>query len=65
MEVEKKILFPTTIHEETGLGYNTIYKLLKSGAIKSTKAGDRYLVSRANFEKWLNGESNQAVVKTC
>jgi hypothetical protein len=26
-----------------------------AGEICHVKAGDRYLISRANFEKWLNG----------
>jgi excisionase family DNA binding protein len=62
METEKRILYPEDICKETGLGHNMVYKLLKTGQIISVKAGDRYLVSRANFEKWLSG--NQAV-KTC
>jgi excisionase family DNA binding protein len=63
MEAEKKILYPADIVKETGLGMSKIYELLKTGEIPHVKAGDRYLVSRANFEKWLNGEGQ--AVKTC
>jgi len=59
MDSEKKILFPADIAAETGLGMNIVYKLLKSNQIKNTKAGDRFIVSRRNFELWLSGEQSQ------
>lgn len=34
---------------------NTIYKLLKSGELKGTKCGERYLVSRSGLLAFLNG----------
>jgi excisionase family DNA binding protein len=60
---DKKILYPEDVAKESGLGLNLVYRLLRSGQIKSIKAGDRWLVSRANFEKWLNGEGQ--AVKSC
>ena len=56
MDGNKGILYPENIAEETGLGLNLVYRLLRAGEISHVKAGDRYLVSRANFEKWLSGQ---------
>jgi excisionase family DNA binding protein len=52
---DKKILYPGDISRETGLSLNLIYRLLRSGQIKSTKAGDRYLISRENYNYWVSG----------
>jgi len=57
MDSNKRVFYPEDIAKETGLGLNLIYRLLRAGEISHVKAGDRYLVSRANFEKWLSGES--------
>jgi hypothetical protein len=56
----KNPLFPEDIAKESGLSLNLIYRLLRTNQIVHIKAGDRYLVSRANYEKWLNGEGSQA-----
>jgi len=53
----KRVIFPEDIAQETGLGLNLVYRLLRAGKIPHVKAGDRYLISRENFEKWLAGES--------
>jgi excisionase family DNA binding protein len=55
MDNQKRVFYPEDIAQETGLGLNLIYRLLRAGEICHIKAGDRYLISRANFEKWLNG----------
>jgi excisionase family DNA binding protein len=55
METNKQILYPEDIASESGLGLNLVYRLLRSGQIVHVKAGDRYLISRVNFEKWVNG----------
>ena len=57
MDSDKRVLYPEDIAKETGLGLNLVYRLLRAGEISHVKAGDRYLVSRANFEKWLSGQS--------
>ena len=57
MDSNKGIFYPEDIAKETGLGLNLVYRLLRAGEISHVKAGDRYLVSRANFEKWLSGQS--------
>lgn len=57
MDGKKRVLFPEDIAREAGVGLNLVYQLLRTGEIPHVKAGDRYLVSRENFEKWLSGES--------
>ena len=57
MDSNKGVFYPEDIAKETGLGLNLVYRLLRAGEISHVKAGDRYLVSRANFEKWLSGQS--------
>lgn len=61
MENSKQILYPEDVVEETGLCLKTVYKLLRTGRLAHCRAGDRYLISRKNLEKWLEG--NQ--VKVC
>jgi excisionase family DNA binding protein len=54
---QRAVMYPRDIHWETGFSFSFIYKLLRDGEIKGAiKIGDRYLVSRKNFEKWINGE---------
>jgi excisionase family DNA binding protein len=61
MDSDKKVYYPEDIAQETGLGLNLIYRMLRSNQICHVKAGDRYLISRANFEKWLNGDNRPPV----
>jgi len=57
MGSRKGVYYPEDIAKATGLGLNLVYRLLRAGEIPHVKAGDRYLVSRGNFEKWLAGQS--------
>lgn len=57
MGIDKKVLYPEDVVKETGLGISLVYRMLKNNEISHVKAGDRYLISRTNLEKWLNGES--------
>ena len=59
----KRVIFPEDIAQETGLGLNLVYRLLRAGKIPHVKAGDRYLISRANFEKWLSGEQSNKIAQ--
>lgn len=63
MDSNKAVYFPEDIAKETGLGLNLIYRLLRAGDISHVKAGDRYLVSRPNYEKWLAGK-NQTLIES-
>lgn len=62
MDTSKKVLTPEDAAAEAGVCRKTIYTLLQKGEIRHVKAGDKYLISRANFEKWLEG--NQAKTGT-
>lgn len=55
MDSGKSVFYPEDIARETGLGLSLVYRLLRAGEISHVKAGDRYLVSRENFRKWLSG----------
>jgi excisionase family DNA binding protein len=63
VDTERKIFYPEDLARETGLGLSLIYRLLRTGEIKSIRAGDRWLISRSNFEAWANG--NQAKTGAC
>lgn len=39
----------------SGLGRSTLYKLFKSGEIKTRKAGSRTLILLKDLEEYLNG----------
>lgn len=65
MENEKRFYFPEDIAAISGVCLKTIYKELKAGNISHVKAGTRYLISRSNFEKWANGDSNRLKVEAC
>ena len=56
MDNNKKVLTPEDVAREAGVCRRTIYSLLKSGKIQHVRAGEKYLISRANFERWLSGE---------
>jgi excisionase family DNA binding protein len=55
MDSNKGVLYPEDIAQATGLGLNLIYRLLRANKICHVKAGDRYLVSLTNYERWLSG----------
>lgn len=57
MENIKNVLSPEDVAAEAGLCRKTVYILLREGKIPSIKAGSKYLISRANFNKWINGEN--------
>lgn len=43
------------VAEQTGLHPNTIYRLIKTGQLPHIKLCRKYIISRAEFEKWLAG----------
>ncbi len=53
-DVHGDVLTPKDVCEKTGLSKGTVGKLLRTGQIPSRRAGRRYLISRANYEQWLN-----------
>ena len=40
-----------------GVCRRTVYRYVKSGKLKATKIGKRYIVTDENLRKFLNGES--------
>ena len=52
-------LTPEQIAADTSLHINTIYQLIKDGKLPHIKLGRRYLISRAEYEKWLSGQPTQ------
>jgi excisionase family DNA binding protein len=54
-----QIMSPEDLAKETGLGVHTVYRQLRKGNIPgAVKLGQRrWCVTRANYLKWINGES--------
>ena len=62
MENEGKVLTPYDIAEICNCCLPLVYRQLKNGTIPSVKLGDKYLISRSAFEKWLDGEKSKTGV---
>lgn len=56
------VMVPAEVFDRLGIGKDVGYEMLKQGQIPSIKAGKRYLIPRAAFEKMLAapGERNAA-----
>lgn len=66
MECEKpNILTPEAAAKEAGVCLKTLYKVMRMGQLRHCKAGDRYLITRANFEQWLSGQCDRAKTGAC
>ncbi len=59
MTIEDAVMTPYDVAKETHLSLRFIYKLMKSGVIPHVKAGDRYLIGREAFLKWVNSSSDK------
>ncbi len=55
----KKVLSVDDVAKELGLNRNTIYRQVRAGLIPSVKVGDRYLIPRSAFDKWLECQPKQ------
>jgi excisionase family DNA binding protein len=51
---EKTIMTPYDVAAKTGLSLQLIYRELRKGTIPSVKCGDRYLISKEAFQRWLD-----------
>lgn len=56
MNTEKAVLYPEDISKLTGIGLNCIYRQLRAKKILHIRVGDRYLISKSNYEAWINGQ---------
>ncbi len=48
---------PEEVARLLGLHPNSIYTMLKSGALPAVRAGRRWLISKRRMEAWLDGET--------
>jgi excisionase family DNA binding protein len=55
--VEKKAaMTPYEVAEQTGVSLQLIYRELRKGNIPNARCGDKYLISREAFRRWLEGD---------
>jgi excisionase family DNA binding protein len=57
MTVENSVMTPYDVAKETHSSLRFIYKQMKAGAIPHVKLGDKYLIGREAFLKWVNSSS--------
>lgn len=60
MDNAKKVLTPQEIAEELHVLLRLVYRQLHNGTIPHVKLGDKYLIQREAFERWLSGQSTPA-----
>jgi excisionase family DNA binding protein len=53
------VMTPADLAEETHLSLRFIYQQMKKGVIPNVKVGDRYLIGREAFLRWVNGDIKQ------
>jgi excisionase family DNA binding protein len=63
MDNNKQVLTPYDVAKICDIGLSLVYRQLKAGVIPCVKVGDKYLISRSAFEKWLSGDKRQAVAE--
>ena len=61
MRTKKEVLTPRDVAEVTGKSVRLIYRQLRKGNIPNVKCGDRYLIERRAFYRWLSGQANKSV----
>ena len=57
MATENTVMTPMMVARETHSSLRFIYKQMKAGAIPHVKLGDKYLIGREAFLKWVNSNS--------
>jgi len=57
MQTENTVMTPSDVAKETHSSLRFIYKQMKAGAIPQVKLGDKYLIGREAFLKWVNSNS--------
>lgn len=64
MNEEKRYVYkPEDIQQILKIGRTSVYKLLKSGQIKSKKIGKLYRIPVAYFDEYMAMEQSEAVEK--
>lgn len=55
---DKVVYTPSEIKSLLGIGKNEVYKLIRTGEIKSIKVGRKLLVPKQSFYDWLNSKNS-------
>jgi len=58
MDKERKVLTVNEVAEKLGICTQLVRRQIKKGVIPCVKVGDRYLIPKIAFERWLT-ECNQ------
>ncbi len=59
MVTEKIVLTPVEVSKELHISLRFVYKLIRQGTLPHVKIGDKYLIGREAFLKWVNsGQQN-------
>ncbi len=56
MAQEIEVLTVEEVAKALGICRALAYKQVRAGVIPSVKVGDRYLISKTAFKRWLSGE---------
>ena len=59
MAKENSVMTPYDVAKETHSSLRFIYKQMKAGNIPHVKLGDKYLIGREAFLKWVNSNSQK------
>ena len=59
---DKKVYSVKELQEILGLSRSAIYSLLKKNEFRSFRIGSRYLISKASFDRWLDGDQDDPEV---
>ena len=59
MESERKVLTVKEVAEKLGICSALVRRQIKKGVIPCVKLGDRYLIPKVAFERWLTLERSE------
>ena len=59
MENEREILTVKEVAEKLGICTHLVRRQIKKGVIPCVKLGDRYLIPKVAFERWLTLENSE------
>ena len=59
MESERKVLTVKEVAEKLGICTALVRRQIKKGVIPCVKLGDRYLIPKVAFERWLTLERSE------
>ena len=52
---DRRAFTPEEVAKLLGLHINSVYAMLKSGALPGIKAGRKWMISKRRFDAWLDG----------